>query len=217
MTVTFQTGELVLRRHFQHELMCRVWVGRVVADDDAGLWIWVATGSAFRDLATADGRHLRELSGLAEWSAAPKAFDARLWGGDALMLHPCEGDYSAWLFFDESGAPQRWYINLERPAVRWRDALIAGVDTVDYDLDVIVAPDRTWRWKDEDEFALRLREPAHYWVDDEAAVRAEGERLAKLAEAGEFPFDGTMADYRPDPSWTVPVDTPAGWDRPRAW
>ena len=80
-----------------------------------------------------------------------------------------------------------------------------------------MAPDRTWQWKDEDEFAARLREPADYWVDDEAAVRAEGERLVKLAEAGEFPFDGTMTDYRPDPTWSVPVDMPAGWDRPRAW
>jgi hypothetical protein len=41
--------------------------------------------------------------------------------------------------------------------------------------------------------------------------------LVKLAEAGEFPFDGTMTDYRPDPTWPVPTDMPAGWDRPRAW
>jgi protein associated with RNAse G/E len=215
--VTFQTGELVLRRHFQPELMCRAWVGRVAADDDHGLWMWVPNGSAYRDLGTADGRHLRQLSGLAEWQSVSKAFDERPWGGNALMLHPHEGDYSAWLFFDDSGVLRSWYVNLERPAVRWRDASIAGVDTTDYDLDVIVAPDRSWRWKDEEEFVSRLREPALYWVDDEAAVRAEGERLVKLAEAGEFPFDGTMTEFRPDPLWTAPTDMPAGWDRPRAW
>lgn len=215
--VRFRPGELVLRRHFQRELRSRVWVGRVAADDEHGLWIWVATGSAHRDLGAADGRHLRELADLAEWSRVPKAFDPRPWGGNVLMLHPQDGDYSVWLFFDPAGALRRWYVNLERPATRWRDEALGGVDTVDYDLDVLVAPDRTWQWKDEDEFAARLREPADYWVDDEAAVRAEGERLVKLAEAGEFPFDGTMTDYRPDPTWSVPVDMPAGWDRPRAW
>jgi hypothetical protein len=215
--VTFQPGELVLRRHFQRDLMSRVWVGRVAADDEYGLWMWVPTGSVHRQLGTTDGRTLRHVGDLVEWSGASKAFGTEPWRGDALMLHPHTGDFSAWLFFDESGALRTWYVNLERPAVRWRDASIAGVDTIDYDLDLIVAPDRTWRWKDEDEFAARLRESRLYWVDDEAAVWAEGERLAKLAEAGEFPFDGRMTDFRPDPAWTVPVAMPAGWDRPRAW
>ncbi len=214
---SFRPGDLVLRRHFQRDLLSRVWVGRVAADDERGLWIWVATGSAHRDLGAADGRHLRELADLAEWSGVPKAFDPRPWGGDVLMLHPHDGDYSVWLFLDSDGDLLRWYVNLERPASRWRDETLGGVDTVDYDLDVIVAPDRTWHWKDEDEFAARLREPSHYWVDDEAAVRAEGERLVKLAEAGEFPFDGTMIGYRPLPDWSVPAEMPAGWDRPRGW
>ena len=58
---SFRPGELVLRRHFQRDLLSRVWVGRVAADDEHGLWIWVATGSAHRDLGAADGRHLRDL------------------------------------------------------------------------------------------------------------------------------------------------------------
>ena len=49
------------------------------------------------------------------------------------------------------------------------------------------------------------------------AVRrvAEGQRVVKLISAGEFPFDGTRTDFRPDPSWTVSHPVP-GWDRPRA-
>jgi len=215
--VAFQPGELVLRRHFQRDLMSRVWVGRVAADDEHGLWMWVANRSVYRDIGAADGRHLRDIADFTEWRDVPKAYDEHPWGGDALMLHPHDGDYSLWLFFDSTGGLLRWYVNLERPATRWRDEALCGVDTIDYDLDVIVAPDRTWQWKDEDEFASRLLHPQHYWVDDEAAVRAEGERLVKLAEAGEFPFDGTMTSYRPDLSWSVPVDMPDGWDRVRAW
>ena len=82
--------------------------------------------------------------------------------------------------------------------MRWDDGAVAGVDMVDQDLDVR-GRTRTaaWQWKDEDEFAERLAFPEHYWVTDEAAVRAEGERVIKLAEAGEFPFDGTWCDFTP--------------------
>nr|BFE68482.1 hypothetical protein GCM10020092_017830 [Actinoplanes digitatis] len=85
---------------------------------------------------------------------------------------------------------------------------------IDQDLDVVVHPDRAWEWKDEDEFAERLAYPDHYWVRDEQAVRAEGLRVIKMIEAGEFPFDGTWTDYHPDPSWLVPTSLPPGWNRP---
>jgi hypothetical protein len=80
----------------------------------------------------------------------------------------------------------------------------------------VVAPDLSWRWKDEDEFTERLAHPEHYWVPDSAAVRAEGRRVIEQAEAGEFPFDGTWCDFAPDPAWPVPTVLPEGWDRPPA-
>ena len=91
---------------------------------------------------------------------------------------------------------------------------MAGVDIVDEDLDIVVSPDRAWRWKDEEEFRERLALPEHYWVSDEAAVRAEGERVIKEIEAGVFPFDGTWCDWQPPPTWAPPSELPVGWDRP---
>ena len=38
---------------------------------------------------------------------------------------------------------------------------------------------------------------------------------AELAEAGDFPFDGTWCDLRPDPAWP-PLARPDGLERPRA-
>jgi hypothetical protein len=35
-------------------------------------------------------------------------------------------------------------------------------------------------------------------------IRFEGERLIKVIEAGDFPFDGTHTGFRPDPAWLVP-------------
>ncbi|GAA1799703.1 hypothetical protein GCM10009682_21670 [Luedemannella flava] len=131
------------------------------------------------------------------------------------MLFPPDGSHSVWWFWDARGVFDGWYVNLEAPHVWWRDGEVAGVDTTDHDLDVVVYPDRTWEWKDEDELAERLAFPDHYWVDDEPAVWAEGERLVPLIEAGVYPFDGTFCDFRPDLAWESPFVLPDGWDRPR--
>ncbi len=214
----FRPGDPIVRRDFQHRRNSGAWVGRVVSDDsEHGLWIWVASGSAHRSLGHADGRHVRQVP-FAEWDGAPKAYDESPWRGNVLMFHPTEGDYSVWRFLTPDGELVRYYVNLERPVVRWRDESgLCGIDTVDYDLDVVITPSLEWSWKDEDEFAERLAYPGVYWVEDERAVRAEGERVIKLAVSGSYPFDDAMAGFRADPAWPVPTDMPDGWDRPRAW
>jgi hypothetical protein len=213
----FGTGDVVLRRHFMRDVLARVWVGHVAADDEHGLWLWIAGGSLYRDVCAEDGRPFRQVP-FPEWGRTPKRLAELTWAGDMLVLHPREGDHSVWFRFRDGGFDS-WYVNLERPAVRWRTGSAAGVDTVDFDLDIVVAPDGSWRWKDEDEFTDHLRHPGVYWVDpaEEPAVRAAGEEVVKLIEAGEFPFDGTRCDFRPDPAWPVPRTLPPGWDRPRAY
>ena len=114
----FEPGQLIVRRHFQHDLLSRVWLGHVAAEDDHGTWLWVESGSAHRDLGSADGRHIRQID-FTEWPTIAKAYDERPWGGRVLMFHPREGDYSVWLFFTEQLELRHWYVNLERPAERW--------------------------------------------------------------------------------------------------
>jgi hypothetical protein len=87
------------------------------------------------------------------------------------------------------------------------------MDISDQALDIWVEPDRTWVWKDEDEFAERTGHP-EYWTADEAVmVRAEGEKVIGVIEAGEHPFDGWLTDFCPDPQWT-PTTLPPFWDLP---
>jgi hypothetical protein len=76
-----------------------------------------------------------------------------------------------WRFFRQ-GEFAGWYVNLETPARRHAD----GVDTTDLVLDVVVAPDRTWVWKDEDEMAERIGWPHYFDQDGADRIRAEGER-----------------------------------------
>ena len=61
-----------------------------------------------------------------------------------------------------------------------------------------------WEWKDTEEFDRRIGHRLYFDQAEAQAVRAEGDRLITLIEAGDFPFDGTHTDFRPDPAWPVP-------------
>ncbi|GAA1803366.1 DUF402 domain-containing protein [Luedemannella flava] len=199
----------MLRRYFKGDQLTFIKVARVVSDDDTGTLLWLAAGSPYWRLIDAAGRTLHD-------AAIDELVDARLeeltWEGASLLLWiPPAGAYSVWWFFKPDFIG--WYINLEAPSVRWS----GGFDTVDHALDIWVEPDGTWRWKDFDEFESRIGHPLYWNATEAAEIRALGEHLASLAEAGNHPFDGTHHDFQPDPPWPAPgPGLPPGWDRPRA-
>jgi predicted RNA-binding protein associated with RNAse of E/G family len=212
----FAAGRTVLYRNFSGDELSAVRPCRVISDDDRGLLLWLSRGTAVIVLRTPDNKGIRDGT-FAEWVAVEHHPVESSWQGPGLLKFiPTDVDHSVWFFRDEQDRFNEWYVNLEERAVRWDDGAIAGVDVIDQDLDVVVHRDRSWEWKDEDEFAERLALPEHYWVPDEAAVWAEGRKVIKLAESGDFPFDGTWTDFHPDPSWPIPTAVPPGWDRPHA-
>lgn len=212
--VRFEPGRVILHRNVRRGTIGWARLARVVSDDERGLALWIGRGSPAAHEVTEDGRGMRAMS-FAEWLRHPHRLAVHQWDGPpVLKFLPAGAAHSVWWFRDEAGWFANWYVNLEEPGVRWDDGDVAGVDVVDQDLDIVVRPDRSWSWKDEDEFTERLAFPEHYWVADEAAVRAEGERVIKMVEAGVFPFDGTWCDFEPDPAWRVPAAMPPGWDRP---
>ncbi|GGK89708.1 DUF402 domain-containing protein [Mangrovihabitans endophyticus] len=210
----FTPGRTVLHRNTRRGRLAFVRPVRVVGDDERGLLLWMAAGTPSVNEVTLDGRGARGMS-FVEWATAEHHMRHGTWKGPGiLMFFPPGADHSVWWFWAADGTFDGWYVNLEERAARWDDGEVAGIDVVDQDLDVVVAADRTWAWKDEDEFTERLAHPEHYWVADEEAVRAEGRRVIKMVEAGEFPFDGTWTGYRPPPEWQMPAVLPDGWDRP---
>ncbi|MDG4769695.1 DUF402 domain-containing protein [Solwaraspora sp. WMMD792] len=212
----FQPGQLIMHRNVRRGRLGWVRPARVVVDDERGLLVWVDRGSPVVNEVADDGRGMRAMP-FTEWITRSYRIKHGRWlGPPVLKFLPAGAAHSVWWFRDDAGNFLNWYVNLEEPGVRWADGDLAGVDVVDQDLDVVVRPDRSWVWKDEEEFAERLAFPEHYWVRDEAAVRAEGRRVIKIAEAGDFPFDGTWCDFRPDPAWAPPAELPPGWDRPPA-
>ncbi|WP_329108341.1 DUF402 domain-containing protein [Micromonospora sp. NBC_01699] len=209
----FAPGRLIVHRNVRRGRIGWARTARVVSDDERGLLVWIARNSPVASEVTADGRGMRAMP-FTEWLANPYRLATGVWAGPPLLKFlPAGADHSVWWFRDTTDRFAYWYVNLEEHGVRWDDGDLAGVDVVDQDLDILVEPDLSWHWKDEEEFVERLAHPDGYWVPDEAAVRAEGLRVVRMIEAGEFPFDGTWRHFVPDPGWTVPASLPAGWDR----
>lgn len=216
MSTHFEPGRLILHRNVRLDRIGWVRPARVVSDDERGLLVWIAPHTPVAHEVADDGRGMRSMP-FAEWITRTYRLEILTWAGPGLLKFlPALGNYSVWWFRDAADGWANWYVNLEEPGIRWDDGEVAGVDIVDQDLDIVVARDRTWRWKDNGEFVERLGFPAHYWVADEVAVRAEGERVVELIEAGKFPFDGTWCDFEPPPDWVAPTRLPSGWDRPSA-
>ncbi|MDI6098864.1 DUF402 domain-containing protein [Actinoplanes sp. NEAU-A12] len=203
----FLPGQILLRRCFRATRYTFVKPMRVVRDDAAGLLLWMPAGSEFAVLVDADGRTLHDLpqDEMRQPRLVPKVWRDH----DILVLMPPDAWHSVW-WFVKQGRFVGWYVNLETPFTRRAD----GVDTTDLVLDIWVTPDRRWQWKDEEELAARTGRPLYFDGSTAAAIRAEGERLITLAEAGEFPFDGAHLDFQPDPAWPS-MRLPAGWESAR--
>ena len=81
--------------------------------------------------------------------------------------------HSIWAMWRAGGRPFLcWYVNLQAPIRRAPN----GIVTRDHALDIVVAPDGQWRWKDEDHLA-RMEELGWMTPGEAAGVRAEGERV----------------------------------------
>jgi uncharacterized protein DUF402 len=135
-----------------------------------------------------------------EWKLGDGVFEHA-----ALRLVEPGAAHSILLFWEEERF-KSWYVNLERPLRR----SAAGFDYLDQELDIVVEPDRSWHFLDEDEFAeaqrLGVLRP-----EEATAVLAEAERLVGRIERWEAPFCDGWENWRPDPAWRPPR-LPEGWE-----
>jgi hypothetical protein len=194
-------GEPLLRRYRRGSSTSWLQACRVVAADRHGLFCWLPVGAGFAFRQRPDGSAVRAAP-IADFGAAELRTGG--WQGrSALILMPAGRAHSVWWFF--SGADfSGWYVNLEARSRFWRHDGWHGVDVIDHELDIVVAPDRSWQWKDEDDLAAVTGLSGYWDAGGSAEIRAEGRRVLSEVEAGRFPFDGSWCDFRPDPSWPPP-------------
>ncbi len=115
------------------------------------------------------------------------------------MIAEAGASHSVYVTWRKDGELVGWYVNLEEP---WRESPF-GFDTTDHLLDVWIEPDRSWRWKDEDELAEAV-EIGLFTPAKADAIRAEGERAIERIEAWSTPFDEGWETWRQGPDWPLP-------------
>ncbi|MFF0010257.1 DUF402 domain-containing protein [Streptomyces sp. NPDC005374] len=179
----------------------------VVRDDEDLLAVWLAPGTECVKPVLADGTSVHA-EPLESRYTKPRTVQRGRWFGTGVLKLARPGlPWSVWLFWEPGWQFKNWYVNLEEPLTRWAQ----GVDSEDHFLDISVHPDRSWHWLDEDEFAQAQRDGL---MGPRLAgqVREAGQSAVDVIRAWGPPFSDGWPDWRPDPSWSVPL-LPEDWDR----
>ncbi|MER5909163.1 DUF402 domain-containing protein [Streptomyces sp. NPDC001982] len=179
----------------------------VVRDDAELLAVWLAPGTECVKPVLADGTPV-QLEPLESRYTRPRGVQLDRWFGTGVLKLARPGEpWSVWLFWEPGWQFKNWYVNLEEPLARWA----GGVDSEDHFLDISVHPDRSWHWRDEDEFAQAQRDGL-MGAELAQRVREAGSSAVAAIDAWGPPFDQDWQHWRPDPSWAVP-SLPEDWDR----
>lgn len=196
----FAPGTSVVFREVWRDAPWSTWAVTVVRDGDGRTVVYRPISTPGMAPVNDNGAYRRTETG--QW------FELRHWQArHVLCVHEWGEPFSIWCMWDEAWQHDGWYVNLERPWTRARDA----IETMDHELDIVVAPDRTWRWKDEDRLAEWVAGGAHTQAEADE-FRAHGERVvAERIEPWASPFDEGWEQWRPDPAWSLP-ELPADWD-----
>lgn len=192
----------------------RVWAARpltVVDDTPERMLLWMPCGTRRKvpmtppsrpDPTTLDER-LIELLDRRDWVHVDHEWEvSSLW-----ILRPRDW-HAVWVSWLPNGDHYGWYVNLQRPMRR----TAIGIEAMDLMLDVVVEPDLTWRWKDDDQFEEILRRSVFDDITG-ARVRREANDVIRRVEQRAEPFDQDWPAWRPDSSWPLPT-LPEGWDDP---
>jgi len=198
------TGTEILRRFRRPNSRAEgVQPCRVVRDDERGLVLWLAPGTPVLRPVLADGRDIRDvpLTQRFDYYRHGRATRLDTWRGQGiLVIVGPEVPWSVWLFWTEDWDFRGWYLNLEAVAERSE----GDVTTEDHILDLIMAPDRSVGWKNEDE--LRAAVLGRHFTEEQAdEIRSDGRAAAAVVAAWGSPFCDGWESWRPDPAWPVPA------------
>lgn len=193
-------GETAVLRYVdpRRRSVSHAWPGRVVADSADLVALYIPNRVRYKIG--------RRLDGLSPMPLGDYLVEDATWARDCLRLMFPGAWYSVWLLWDVD--PRRfvcWYVNMESPFVR----VPIGFDTNDLELDVVVNPDLTWRWKDEDHLeqvvGAGLISPGRA-----RALKRDAEQVVHAVTSGAPPFGADWHRWMPDASWPMP-SLPSDW------
>ena len=131
------------------------------------------------------------------------------WRTNRLLILLEPDTYYSTMFFwrADSNDFLLYYINFQLPFQRSH----CGIDTLDLDLDLIINPDFSFRWKDEDDYQKAIDHEVIMPEWTQAIEIAKKEIFNKL-EKRQYPYDGSWLNWMPDSHW-LPPKLPKNWDK----
>ena len=131
------------------------------------------------------------------------------WRTNRLLILLEPDTYYSTMFFwrADSNDFLLYYINFQLPFQRSH----CGIDTLDLDLDLIINPDFSFQWKDEDDYQKAIDHEVIMPEWTQAIEIAKKEIFNKL-EKRQYPYDGSWLNWMPDPNW-LPPKLPKNWDK----
>jgi uncharacterized protein DUF402 len=161
----FSPGSEIERREVLHDATWLTMPVTVIDDDGDVLAVRIDPGTPMTFPAHPFGPH--PWGGQSAWQ-----------GSTVLQLHRTGDWYAVWRLFD-GGRDLGWYINFEEP-VRRGPTWFA---TADHGLDIVIAVDGSWQWKDVEDVdeLVRIGRLTQAAAD---AVRARAAEVAADLDAG---------------------------------
>lgn len=206
----FEPGELITARELWDGLLWAARPAIVVADDGEDLVHWAPAGTigCFATSRFFPGREYlardeRQLVALRTRRWHYRGFPAR---GTKLIFVRNDRWAGVEATWDSDGVFAHWYVNFQLPPRRTP----TGYDTLDLVLDIVVFPDWSWEWKDEEPFGVAMREGL-FGRDVEVAIREEAKRIQEQIESRTGPFEPRWRTWTAPPVWTPPA-LPDGFD-----
>ena len=204
----WEPGDHVVVRSLQGDEIIRAMPEIVVEDTSAKTVLFTPVGNRYIH------KHRKRVKGeIVYGQMGPLREQAVLLDqhtNDILMLFYPEKHFSIWLMWrHESGDFSFWYVDLQAPFRRTE----IGFDVEDHDLDIVVQPDFSWCWKDEE--VVRDLVIHGCWSQEKAdLVRRDGLEVVEMIESKTAPFNERWEQWRPDPSWGMPVLSSQWADQP---
>jgi hypothetical protein len=145
----------------------------VVEDTPTQTVLYLRPGTPIKRRVLPDGSPIPREMPTSERSRLPQVMGDGTWITNHALIIVRPGDaYDIRLFWSDAWTFRGWYVNLQDPVRR----VPTGFDTADHMLDITVAPDRSWSWKDEHEMAEAVR-IGRFTAAEAAAIRATGEQV----------------------------------------
>ena len=141
-------GDQIVLRNRRENRIALVHPVTVVADSPECIALYLTVGTPIKIPVGHDGRPIPRSLSYEERVSLPWRLGDGLWREESVLWLIRPGAAHAIGLFrrGEARSFSGWYGDLQAPRVR----TAVGFDTTDHVLDVVIAADRSWEWKDED-------------------------------------------------------------------